>query len=172
MRKLISLPILCGLAAVSGTPQQSQIATRFVGAWRLVSVEGNPPGLPAFYDRPTGMLVYLASGQMIVQIAAKADRKPFAPFNQGRLSATPEEKAAAFDSYTAYYGTYTVDARAGTVTHHIEDYSVPGRRGTLNVRWFEFRGGDRLVLIPVEDGKGGVIARKDATWKLLWERIK
>jgi len=58
------------------------------------------------------------------------------------------------------------------VTHHIEDYSVPGRRGTTNVRWFEFRGDDRVVLIPVEDGQGGVIARKDATYKLLWQRIK
>jgi hypothetical protein len=172
MRTLICLPILLGLAAVSGAPQQNQIVSRFAGAWRLVSVEGNPPGLPGFYDRPTGMIVYLATGQVIVQIASKAGRKPFAPFNQGRLSATPEDKAAAFDSYLAYYGTFTVDEKAGTVTHHIEDYSVPGRQGTANVRWFEFRGNDRLVLIPVEDGKGGLIARKDATYKLTWERIK
>jgi hypothetical protein len=172
MRGLNCVPIVLVLGAVSGTPQQNPIANRLAGAWRLVSVEGHPPGLPGFYDRPTGMIVYLASGQMAVQIAAKADRKPFAPFNRGRLSATPEEKAAAFDSYLAYYGTYTVDGQAGTVTHHIEDYSVPGRRGTTNVRWFEFRGDDRVVLIPVEDGQGGVIARKDATYKLLWQRIK
>jgi hypothetical protein len=172
MRWLIGVPIFFGLIALSGMPQPNQIAQRFSGAWRLVSVEGNPPGLPGFYNRPSGMIVYLASGHMAVQIAAKADRKAFAPFNQGRLSATAEEKAAAFDSYLAYYGTYTVDGQAGTVTHHIEDYSVPGRRGTSNVRWFEFRSGGRLVLIPVEDGKGGVIARKDATYKLIWERIK
>ena len=170
MRRFTVLAILSGL--VLAFPQQSPIQNRFAGAWRLVSVEGNPAGLPGFYERPTGMIVYLASGQVIVQIAAKADRKPFAPFNQGRLKASAEEKAAAFDSYLAYYGTYSVDPQAGTVIHHIEDYSVPGRRGTENVRWFEFRGNDRLVLIPVEDGKGGVIARKDATYKLLWERIK
>lgn len=172
MRLLIGVPILLVLAAVFAMPQPGPVANRFPGAWRLVSVEGNPAGLPGFYDRPTGMIVYLASGQVIVQIAAKADRKPFAPFNQGRLKASAEEKAAAFDSYLAYYGTYTVDPKAGTVTHHIEDYSVPGRRGSQNVRWFEFRGDDRLVLIPVEDGKGGTIACKDATYKLLWERIK
>jgi len=28
------------------------------------------------------------------------------------------------------------------------------------------------LLIPIEDGKGGVLARKDATYKLLWERLK
>jgi len=172
MRRLTCFRILFGLAAVCALAQQSKPASRFTGAWRLVSVEGNPPGLAGFYDRPTGMLVYLASGQVIVQIAARADRKPFAAFNQGRRSASVDEKAAAFDSYLAYYGTYTVDEQAGTVTHHIEDYSVPGRRGTANVRWFEFHGNDRLVLIPREDGKGGVIARNDATYKLTWERIK
>jgi hypothetical protein len=88
------------------------------------------------------------------------------------LSATTAEKAAAFDSYAAFFGTYTVNAKEGTVTHHLEDNLVPGRRGTDNVRWFEFRGDDQLLLVPVEDGKGGVLARKDAAYKLLWRRIK
>ncbi len=109
---------------------------------------------------------------MSAQLVAKADRKPFAAFNQGRVSATTEEKAAAFDSYNAYYGTYTVDAKAGTITHHLEGSLIPGREGIYNVRWFEFRGEDGLLLIPVEDGKGGVLARKDAAYKLLWERVK
>jgi len=165
MRKLLFLAML---AVFPAWPQ----ASRFLGAWRLVSVEGHPAGLPDFYDHPSGMLLYVPTGQMSAQIAAKANRKPFAPFNQGRRSATTEEKAAAFDSYLAYYGTFTVDEKAGTVTHHIEDYSVPGRRGTDNVRWFEFRDPNHLVLIPVEDGKGGRIARKDATYKLFWERIR
>jgi len=43
------------------------------------------------------------------------------------LTATTEEKAAAFDSYAAYFGTFTVDAKAGTVTHHLENNLVPGR---------------------------------------------
>jgi hypothetical protein len=81
-------------------------------------------------------------------------------------------KGPAFDTYAAYFGTFTLDAKAGTVTHHLQDNLVPGRQGTDNVRWFEFQGPDRLLLIPVEDGKGGVLARKDATYKLLWERLK
>ena len=86
--------------------------------------------------------------------------------------ATLEERAAAFDSYVAYFGSYTIDATAGTVTHHIEGNLAPGRQGTENVRWYEFQGDDRLILIPVEDGKGGTIARKDATYILHWERIR
>ncbi len=173
MRRLATffLIFIC-LASISAEPQPKTLSKKFVGAWKLVSIEGNPPGLPGFFDRPTGQLIYDPSGRVSAQIVTKADRKPFPPYNKGTSMATPEEKAAAFDGYTAYFGTYTIDAKAGTVTHHLEGTLVPGRQGTDNVRWFEFQGDDRLLLIPVEDGKGGTIARKDATFRLLWERIK
>jgi hypothetical protein len=115
--------------------------------------------------------MYDPSGHMCVNIVLKADREPFAPYTKGLLSATSEEKAAAFDSYLAYFGTYTIDAKAGTVAHHLEDNLVPGRRGTDNIRWFDFHGDDLLLLTPIEDGQGGLLGRTDATYKLLWERI-
>ena len=64
------------------------------------------------------IVVYEASGRMATQQANLADRKPFA---KGPSAGTLEEKAAAFDSYGACYGTYTVDTKAGTIMHHIED---------------------------------------------------
>jgi hypothetical protein len=173
MRRLatFTLIFIC-LSPISAAPQHTALSKKFVGAWKLVSIEGNPQQLPGFYDRPTGLLIYDASGRMSAQIVAKADRKSLPPNNKGRAMAKPEERAAAFDSYVAYFGTYTIDAKAGTVTHHIEGNLVPGRQGTDNIRWFEFQGDDRLILIPMEDGKGGTIARKDATYTLRWERIK
>ena len=173
MRRFATLLLIFAcLAATSAAPPPDELTKKFIGAWRLVSIEGNPPGRTNVYDRPTGMIMYDSSGRMCVNIVLKADRKPFAPFTKGLLAATTEEKAAAFDSYAAYFGTFAVDAKAGTVTHHLEDNLAPGRRGTDNVRWFEFQGEDRLLLIPIEDGKGGMLARKDANYKLLWERIK
>jgi hypothetical protein len=166
------LLILFSLAATSAAPLPDDLSKKFVGAWRLVSIEGNPPGRTNFYDRPTGLIIYDPSGRMCVNIVLKADRKPFAPFTKGVLTATTEDKAAAFDSYAAYFGTFAVDAKAGTVAHHLEGNLIPGRQGTDNVRWFEFQGDNRLYLIPMEDSKGGVIARNDATYKLLWERVK
>jgi hypothetical protein len=106
---------------------------------------------------------------MSVQIDVKGARKPFV---NGPAFGTGEEKVAAFDNYLAYYGAYTLDLKAQTITHHLEDSSQPNWRGVNNVRWFEFQGNDRLLLIPREDGKGGVIDRKNATFKLLWERMK
>jgi len=167
----LSLILFC-LAATSAAPHPDDLTRKFVGAWRLVSIEGNPPGRTNVYDGPTGLLMYDPSGHMSVNIVLKTDRKPFAPFTKGLLTASTEEKAAAFDEYVAYFGTYTVDAKAGTITHHLEDNLIPGRSGTDNVRWFEFQGENRLYLIPIEDGKGGVLAHKDATYKLLWERLK
>jgi Lipocalin-like domain len=70
------------------------------------------------------------------------------------------------------HGTYKLDLKEQTITHHLEDASPPNWRGVNNVRWFEFQGNDRLLLVPREDGKGGVIDRRNATYKLLWERIK
>jgi hypothetical protein len=173
MRKLATFALIVAyLAPASAAPRPDELTKKFVGTWRLVSIEGNPPGRTNVYDRPTGMIMYDPSGHMCVNIVLKADRKPFPPYTKGLLTATTEEKAAAFDGYAAYFGTFVVDAKVGTVTHHLEDNLVPGRRGTDNVRWFEFQGDDRLLLIPIEDGKGGALARKDASYKLLWERIK
>lgn len=172
MRRVIACWVMIFCLGVSGALAQGQkglLAKKVVGAWRLVSVEGQPPGLPGFYDHPTGLIVYDPSGTMSVQIANRTGRGKFA----GGLGAgTQAEKAAAFDSYFSYYGTYTVDEAAGTITHHVEDSSYPDLRGRDHVRWVEFRGNDRMVLIPREDGKGGAIARKDATYRLYWERVK
>ena len=167
---VVLLILLC-VASTSGAPPDD-LSKKFLGAWRLVSIKGNPPGRTNVYDRPSGLIMYDSSGRMCVNIVLKTDRKPFAPYTKGLLSATTEEKAAAFDTYAAYFGTFTVDAKAGTVTHHLENNLVPGRQGTDNIRWFEFQGPDRLLLTPIEDSNGGVLARKDATYKLLWERLK
>ena len=153
----------------SAHPQQNDVPGKLLGAWRLVSVEGISPVRHIPYDHPTGLIIYDRSGWMSVQIAVKGDRKPFA---NGLGSGTQEERADAFDSYFSYYGPYTVDLQTQTITHHINGYSYPTAAKIDNVRWFEFQGPDRLVLTPTEDGKGGIIDRKGATYKLVWQRIK
>jgi len=165
----VLLLILSCVSLFSAESIPHNAGKKLVGAWRLVSVEGSDATFHFAYDHPTGIIIYDRSGWMAVQIDIKGTRKPFV---NGPASGTGTEKVAAFDNYIAYYGTYTLDLKAQTVTHHLEDASVPNWRGVNNVRWLEFQGNDRLLLIPREDGKGGVIDRKSATYKLLWERIK
>jgi hypothetical protein len=70
--------IFClGVSGALAQGQKALLAKKIVGAWRLVSVEGQPPGLPAFYDHPTGLIVYDPSGTMSVQIANRSGRKRF-----------------------------------------------------------------------------------------------
>ena len=166
MQRLVPFSLILFGVALSAAPLPNGVDKRFIGSWRLISITGQSRVSPRQYDRPTGMIMYDASGRMSVQIASHPDRKPVPA---GTVSV--EQKAAAYDSYLAYYGTYTVDAKAGIVTHHLEDRLQPGGRGVDYVRYFELQGSDRIVLMPVEDGKGGMIPRKDATYKLTWERI-
>jgi hypothetical protein len=168
-KRQVLLLFLVSVSLLSAQPPQDNAGLKLVGAWRLMSVEGTDATFHFAYDHPTGIITYDQSGWMTVQIDIKGIRKPFI---NGPAAGTVEEKVDAFDNYIAYYGTYTINWKEQTITHHLKDASAPNWRGRDNVRWFEFQGNDHLVLIPREDGKGGVIQRKNATYKLLWERIK
>ncbi len=117
------------------------IEQHFHGFWRLVSREAD------------GMLCYHPSGAMSVQ---SAPRKP-----RPRVGdrPTPAEALAALDGYVAYFGTYTIDETARTVTHRPVGTVQPGPATPL-VRAFELVGPDRLVLRPV-----------DRPGEIVWERI-
>ena len=89
MRKFTaSFLILFCLATTCAAPNPDELSKKFLGAWRQVSIEGNPPGRTNVYDRPTGLIMYDPSGHMSVNIVFKAYRKPFAPYTKGLLSAS------------------------------------------------------------------------------------
>jgi hypothetical protein len=129
-----------------------EIARRLVGAWRYVGTRLNGEK----FDRgpnPKGMIYYGPHGEMSVQVAPDVNRK------RAGAVMTPDEAKVALTDYIAYFGTYTVDENAGTVTHRRQDTIQPGDTGDL-VRRYEFNG-DRLIL-------RGLTAPLEVTW----ERIK
>jgi hypothetical protein len=133
---------------------QAELRKAFVGTWRLVSIEGgaNPTTRG---PKPTGVIYYDNNGYMAAQIM------PDRPRPKWTGTPTQEQALEAFRGYTAYFGTYTIDEKAGTVTHH--------RQGSLDggavdfVRKFEFSG-DRIVLTPV--------GSSTTPTHLTWERVK
>ena len=154
---VLACALLLGGRAAGGGQGTSQAELRkpFVGAWRLLSMEGgaNPANRGA---RPTGLIIYDASGHMAAQIQPDRPRKRWT----GTL--TPEIAFEAMRGYTAYFGTYTIDAGRKTVTHH--------RQGMLDggdvdfVRTFELLPGNRIALTTV-GGPG-------PQTHLIWERLK
>jgi len=131
---------------------QGEVAKKLIGAWRYIGTRihgGN-------WDRganPQGMIYYGPHGEMAVQIAPDVDRK------RAGAVMTPDEAFVALKDYIAYFGSYSVDEAAGTVTHHRFVNIQPGESGDL-VRRYEFVG-DRLVLRP-----------PNSTMEVTWERIK
>ena len=135
---------------MSGDSQS--VAQRLIGAWRYVGTRINGGN----WDRgknPKGMIYYGPHGEMAVQIAPDIERK------RAGAVMTPEEAFTALKDYIAYFGTYSVDEKARTVTHHRQGSIQPGDKGDL-VRGYEFVG-DRLILRPL-----------GTTTEVVWERIK
>ncbi len=147
---------------------KSAIAEKIIGTWKLVSIEDHRPNPPQREYNPTGSIIYDATGRMAVQITRRSDRAKFAA--EEIAQATTEEKAAAFSSYAAYYGTYTINEAAGTITHHVEGGLWSNDVGKDLVRYFKLYG-NRITLIPVETNDSRP-ATSPPVRSLTWERVK
>jgi hypothetical protein len=153
----LALAIFCASTATLAAQQKSQAELRksFVGTWRLVSITGGAN--PTARGKPTGLIIYDTHGHMAAQIQPDRKRQTYTG------TPTAEQLADRARGYTAYFGTYTIDEKAGIVTHH--------RQGQLDsgavdfVRKFELLdGGNRIVLTPV----GGA----NPPIQLTWERVR
>ena len=138
--------------AMAQAAPQGDVAKRIVGAWRYIgtTIDGQNK---ARGNNPSGMIYYGPHGEMSVQIAPDVERK------RAGAVMTPDEAKLAVTDYIAYFGTYTIDEKAGTVTHHRAATLQPGDKGDF-VRKYEFVG-DRLVLRP-----------PNSKQEITWERIK
>ena len=120
------------------------------GAWRYVDAT-----MDGKSTRPNGkgIIYYAPSGDMVCQVSpgntvARSGAKP-----------TPEEALAALDGHIAYFGTYSIDESALTVTHHRQASVQPGDTADL-VRRYKIEG-DKLTLNP-----------PGTAYEVKWERIK
>jgi Lipocalin-like domain len=125
---------------------------RLIGSWRYVgsTLDGKSQGERG--ASPKGIIMYDVHGHMACHVApdryvARAGAEP-----------TGEEAKAVLADHIAYFGTYSVDENARTVTHHRQGSVQPGDKGDV-VRGYEFVG-DRLILRPV-----------GTTREVIWQRI-
>ncbi len=164
---LMATPLYAAGVADASEPHPAppSVAEQLVGSWRLVSYETHSPSgeVSAIYGpSPVGRLMYDQYGRMSVHVM-DSRRRRFA--SNDRLMHTPEELKQAFDGYFGYFGMYTVDEAASTVTHHITGASFPNFVGTDQKRFFVLSG-NRLELKTPPMLRGGT----DVTFHLVWER--
>jgi hypothetical protein len=140
MRKHLLLT-LAAATLLSASPLNQQ----FVGMWNMVSYEVHTPAGEIVYPLgrdAVGRLTYDAAGHASLQMMRRGQPK----FHTEKpAEATNEELAAAWRGYIGYYGTWSVDAKAQTVTHTVEAAWYPNYMGTKQVRKFRFEG-NRLTL--------------------------
>jgi hypothetical protein len=139
------------------TPAQRQL----VGFWKLISTERRTTEgeLVRAYPGWTGFIVYAASGHMMVHMMEPYRRR------YAGDTPTPEEARASTQSYTSYFGTYTITG-PGSLVHHFEGSINRASVGTDTQRFFEVSG-NRLILRPpiIKTPQGDVVMTN------VWERL-
>jgi hypothetical protein len=94
----------------------------------------------------------------------RVDRPTFA--SDDSASGTDGEVRAAFEGHTSYFGTYTVDPSARTVTHHVHGSSYPNWIGHNQIRSYLVDGSYLVLSTPLILFRG-----ESLEYILTWERI-
>ena len=143
-------------------------AERFAGTWTLDECYSDKPSgrenLP-LGKHVLGRINYDRDGHMAAQLMGD-ERTPFS--SRDPREVTDSEYRAAFQTYTAYFGSYEINTEHNTVTHHVEGATVPNWPGMDQVRYYEFEQPDKLILrTPPMRGNDG----EKAVHTLIWRRV-
>lgn len=143
-RRCVSL-LATFVAMAAGTAvveAQTVSVDRFVGAWELVdwraTDESGSVRFP-YGENAQGQIAYTANGRMSAHLMRPLDEEP--------------------RQHLSYWGGFTIDTDAETVTHHVVGSSQESFVGTDLVREYVFQGADRLVLIAGSN-------------RLTWRRVR
>jgi len=94
----------------------------------------------------------------------RVDRPTFASDDWG--SGTDAEVRAAFEGHVSYFGTYTIDTSARTVTHHVRGASYPNWMGHDQIRYYRIDASHLVLSTPP------ILDRREwLKYILTWERM-
>ena len=144
--RLLVLVLTVALDPHPAASSQTTGVPLIVGTWELVTrtvtgKDGVTVIDPVLGDRPTGRLVYDASGTVMLQMMRSGRKDAIS------APANPQDKdnPRVILGYDAYFGRYTVDEKSGAVTHHVDGSLYPEDLGSNWVRPFAVKG-DTLTL--------------------------
>lgn len=130
-------------------------AARFIGTWKLISLESQAESGEVVYPfgkDAHGQLIYTASGQMATQMM-RTDRLHFT--SSDPMKGAAEETQASFKDCGVYYGTYAVNLNEDFVDHHVEGALFPNWEGRAMRRSFAFAENSLTLTTPPARWGGG-----------------
>lgn len=167
---------LCGHAGAADKARVVNMRSaidRLVGGWSLVSrittsSDGKVIPDPGLSATPRGVLIYDRFGHVAAQLSRQgrtvdmiADECRAAEKVKGT-----NDTAQTILGYDAYFGTYTVNAEEGIVTHHLESALFPGDIGKDIKRRFSISGDTLTISFNTTLRDGTPVIRT-----LVWARM-
>ena len=160
----IASALICGVF-VPREEAVAQTTQELVGTWTLVSIQLEKDGkrTDMYGPNPQGQQIFDTNGRYSL-IITRSDVPKFASNN--REAGTPEENKAAVQGSIAFFGTYTVDESAKTLTQHVESCSFPNFNGTDRKLSFSISG-DELNSTTISKASTGT-----GSAYLVWKRAQ
>jgi hypothetical protein len=159
--------------ATANARDSTRATDQLIGSWRLVSrITTQPDGKivrdPGLATTPSGILVYDRSGHVAAQLSREGRTVEMIVdecATAAKVKGT-NDTAQTILGYDAYFGTYTVDEKAGIVTHHLQSALFPGDIGKSITRHFAISGNQLTITFNTSTPDGTPITRT-----LTWARM-
>lgn len=130
-------------------PPGPDLKRAVIGSWKLVSREdydreGRRIIDPILGADPIGILTF-TSGHFAAQFMNRRRGTNASGASPVASPAAPRNNTVAVDGYDGYFGTYTLDAAAGTISTTLEGSIAPANIGVTLTRDIRVKG-DRLTI--------------------------
>jgi hypothetical protein len=139
-----------------------------IGCWKLIScvaIRSHGNRVPVYGKNPIGRLYYDAAGNMSVHIMRPGRA---GPEGVSDLACGDKPPDGVLGGYQAYFSTYSVNAELKIVRHEVLGSLYPNWTGSTQVRYYEMRDPDHLLLRSAPIGSR---CRNGPIFELEWERI-
>lgn len=143
---------LCALAATVVSAQIKQ--TPLTGTWQITGVKGGGPNGKTNNNPQPGFYMFTGTHFSVMMVGSDAPRPddiPPGPVDESKV--TFRQLAAAWASFAAYGGTYSLSGDTLTVQAHISKSPRPMTRKEMIVFSYKLDG-DKLTLVPIRDSNG------------------
>jgi len=133
------------------------MSINIAGSWKLLAwrrFEGDNVIYPLGEDA-IGVLIYAEDGSMAVQMLAA--NRPTIPTTDP-LGGDAEQRAAAYSTCLAYFGTWEVDGN--NVIHRVEGCLFPNWSDTVQSRPFTCDGHQLVLRTPPAEGPNGTVVNE------------